>query len=151
MEKALDLIVREGGEAVEEAKRMVKDLKVSSLKLKKMLTYFIDGWRDYTRPAIISLAYRAVGGRGVEVASIAAPLILINGAFDLHDDIIDKSYVKGIEKGKTMLGRYGLNQTLLLADALLSKGLWTLSSTLRRAGLSEDKMEEIVDLIFKLG
>ena len=151
VERARSIVMEEGGRALEEAGRVARSWKIESAEVRRALMDFIKKWRDYTRPAIISLSCKAIGGRRENVASVAAPLILISGAFDLHDDIIDRSYIKGARGRRTILGRYGVNVTLLLGDALLIKGLWMLASALRELKIPEAEVEKVLDLIFELG
>ena len=151
VERARKLILEEGGRALEEARREVSRWRVASPEARRALREFMSRWRDYTRPAIIRLSCKAVGGDVDATLKVASALILVSGAFDLHDDIIDRSYVRGPRRRKTILGRYGENITLLVGDALLLRGTWLLSRELARMKISRRRVEEILDLLFELG
>jgi len=114
--------------------------------LRKALKDFAKGCLDYARPTLITLSCEAVGG-DVKLASLAGEaLILICGAFELHDDIIDKSYVRGPRRRKTILGKYGVNVALLAGDGLLIKGFSHLSK-LYEASLPKELARNVIDLI----
>ncbi|RLF14052.1 MAG: hypothetical protein DRJ97_06960 [Thermoprotei archaeon] len=151
VERARKLILEEGGRALEEARREVSRWRVASPEARRALREFMSRWRDYTRPAIIRLSCKAVGGDVDATLKVASALILVSGAFDLHDDIIDRSYVRGPRRRKTILGRYGENIALLVGDALLLRGTWLLSRELARMKISRRRVEEILDLLFELG
>jgi len=151
VERARKLILEEGGRALEEARREVSRWRVASPEARRALREFMSRWRDYTRPAIIRLSCKAVGGDVDATLKVASALILVSGAFDLHDDIIDRSYVRGPRRRKTILGRYGENITLLVGDALLLRGTWLLSRELARMKISRRRVEEILNLLFELG
>ena len=88
----LKLLEERGRTALEMARKTVLEEKIESKEVREALTYFINEyWHDVTRPAILSLACEAVGGDPNITTPIAVPLILISGAIDIHDDIIDQS------------------------------------------------------------
>ncbi|PCN50281.1 hypothetical protein B6U99_05320 [Candidatus Geothermarchaeota archaeon ex4572_27] len=151
VEEARRIIVEEGGRALEEARREVRRWRILSPRARRAILEFMRRWRDYTRPALMSLSCRAVGGRPEDVVGVAAALILVSGAFDLHDDIIDRSYVRGPRRRKTILGRYGEEVALLIGDALLLRGSWMLARELSRFRLRPSRLREALDLIFELG
>ena len=85
---------------------------------RRVLRRFSRRWTDYSRAALMVMACQAVGGDARSVRSAAKGLVLAGGAFDLHDDIIDRSFVR-TEKGKESIqGIYGMEATLLAGDAL---------------------------------
>ncbi|MFX0203170.1 MAG: polyprenyl synthetase family protein, partial [Candidatus Hodarchaeota archaeon] len=83
--------------------------------------------------------------------SIAVPMILINGAIDLHDDIIDQSKRKG--NLLTVYGKFGKDIALLTGDALLFKGFNLIYTA--GAKIPDEKMVPILNTInntfFELG
>jgi geranylgeranyl diphosphate synthase type I len=93
---------------------------------REILTKFREKWKDYSRPALMILSCEAVGGNPRLVEPVAKSLILISGAFDIHDDIIDKSYER--EGKKTLLGIYGYEAMLLAGDSLIIGALSYLPS-----------------------
>ena len=51
----------------------------------------------------------------------AEAIVLITGAADLHDDVIDKTFRKGANL--TVMGKFGAPVALLAGDVLLSQGM----------------------------
>jgi len=127
--------------------------KIPSLTAKKIVKTFARKWKDYARPALMVFACRSVGGDPSLVYPAVKALILSGGAFDLHDDIIDRSYVRKEKKRKSILGMYGAEATLLVGDALLVEGLSYLYRL--RDTLPKDRVEEVVETVkrglFELG
>lgn len=72
-------------------------------------------------PALISLSCEMVGGRTEKTISIGSAIILIAGAADIHDDVIDESPLKGSKR--TVYGKFGKDVALLAGDVLLTRGL----------------------------
>jgi geranylgeranyl pyrophosphate synthase len=109
-------------------------------------------WNDLARPTLLSVACEAVGGDPELTTPIAVPMILISGALDIHDDIIDQSEIK--DNRPTIYGKFGKNIALLVGDALLSKGL-TLLNRAASEDIPKEKMREIMDtmknMFFELG
>jgi len=127
--------------------------EIPSLTAKRIIRRFAGRWKDYSRPALMVFACRSVGGDPSLVYPAVKALVLSGGAFDLHDDIIDRSYVRKEKKRKSMLGMYGTEATLLVGDALLVEGLSYLHRL--RDALPKEKAEEVVETIkrglFELG
>jgi geranylgeranyl pyrophosphate synthase len=59
-----------------------------------------------------------------ETVNIGAAMVLLAGAADIHDDIIDESVIK--EPYPTVFGKFGRDIAILAGDALLLKGLYVL-------------------------
>jgi len=127
--------------------------KIPSLTAKKIIRRFARKWKDYARPALMVFACKSVGGDPSLVYPAVKALVLSGGAFDLHDDIIDCSYVRKEKKTKSILGMYGAEATLLVGDALLVEGLSYLYRL--RDALPKGKADEVVETIkrglFELG
>jgi len=127
--------------------------KITCKEVSEALTYFVEEyWQDTHRPTLLSICCEAVGGDPALTVPIAIPLMLISGAVDIHDDIIDESKTK---RGRpTVFGRFGKEIALLTSDALLFKGFFALIEALQ-AGAYKDKEETIKDIIiagfFELG
>ncbi len=98
------------------------------------------------------MACQAVGGDAKSVRQAAKGLVLAGGAFDLHDDIIDRSYVRTEKGKKSIQGRYGVEAALLAGDALMIEGLIQLS---HMPGVPENTARKAVKVIqdglFELG
>jgi geranylgeranyl pyrophosphate synthase len=148
-----ELLEERGKKALESARKTVRTErdKISCKKIKEALEYFIEEcWHDTARPAFLSIACEAVGGKRESTDSVAVPLILISGGIDIHDDIIDESHEKYGKK--TIYGKYGKNIALLLGDLLLFKGLTLLSVN---SVLPKEKQSLIINIVkdtfFELG
>lgn len=77
-------------------------------------------------PALISISCRAVGGTIEDATPFGEAIVLITGAADLHDDVIDQSFSKGPKP--TVLGKFGVSASVLAGDILLVQGLNQLHS-----------------------
>ena len=108
-------------------------------------------WHDLARPALLSLACEAVGGDPDTTTPIAVPMILISGAIDIHDDIIDQSETK--RNQPTVLGKFGKNIALLVGDALLFRGFALLAKAYREEVVPSvhSVIDIIKDAFFELG
>jgi len=122
MEQVQILLRKRGQKAFEIAKNAILEEKTICDSVYEALRYFIEeSWYDVQHPALLSLACEAVGGNPNVTIHIGAAMVLLTGAADIHDDIIDKSKTKGSKP--TVLGKFGKDITLLAGDALLFKGL----------------------------
>ena len=141
-----------GEEIVNEAFQDVLSNGVSSPTALRVLRRFSKRWRDYTRAALMVMSCQAVGGEIAHVHQAAKGLVLAGGAFDLHDDIIDKSFVRRKAGIKSIQGIFGVEATLLAGDALLIGGLLGMAEM---PGVSDEiKRRAIAEIrkgLFELG
>jgi len=79
-------------------------------------------WKDFQRPALTQLSCEAVGGQPEEADDASLIISLAAAGMGIHDDIIDKSENKHFRI--TTLGRYGIDNALLVGDLLIIKGLF---------------------------
>jgi geranylgeranyl pyrophosphate synthase len=126
--------------------------KLESKEVREALKYFMNKyWRDTTRPALLAIACEALGGDPSTTTPIAVSLILLSGAADIHDDIIDQSKIK--RNKPTVYGKFGKDIALLVGDALLFKGFILLHEASKN--LPPEKLYDILELLkksyFKLG
>lgn len=143
--QAWEIFREYGTESYEKAKQVILQEKISYKKLYDALRYFINEWKCVQHPALISLACEAVGGNPNETTQIGAAVILLAGAADIHDDIIDQSKMKG---GKpTVFGKFGEDMALLAGDALLFRGLTLLNEACEK--MSKAKRQKILAWIQK--
>jgi len=151
MERVRRIFEDEGSRILAGAKREILRERIESEQIRAALEYQMSRWNDLTRPALISLACKAVGGQPEKVSTLAKAMILTSCAMDLHDDIIDESRVRGGRP--TLLGRFGRDVALLCADALLFKGLTLLSDAVNRLSPAQAKaaMRSVVKRLFELG
>lgn len=144
---------QKGSKALELARKEVLEEKIECKEVREALTYFMTKyWRDMARPSIMSMVCEAVGGNPESTISIAVPMILVSGAIDIHDDIIDQSKRK--DGRLTIYGKYGKDIALLVGDALLLKGLMLLGKA-EGMRITHGKMGAIMDIVknmfFELG
>jgi len=152
-EQVQKLLRERGSKALEEARKTILQEEVECKEVREALTYFMNEyWQDLARPTLLSIACEAVGGDPDVTTPIAVPMILISGAIDIHDDIIDQSKVK--ESRPTVLGKFGKDIALLVGDALLFKGLTLLHEAVEK-GVPAEKLPLIINIIkrtfFELG
>jgi len=144
---------KRGMKALQIARREALQERITSPMAREALTYFMkEYWHDLARPSLMSMACEAVGGNPELTTPVAVPMILISGAFDIHDDIIDRSKRK--DGRPTVYGKYGADIALLVGDALLFKGL-TLLNDVQNRGISAEKTAQSHDIVknmfFELG
>lgn len=121
IEKIKKLFEKRGKTSYEIAKRELLKEKIECKIVYDALQYFIEEfWHNFHHPALLSLTCEAVKGKTENTTLIGAALVLLTGAADIHDDIIDKSTQK--ESKPTVFGKFGLDVALLTGDALLLKG-----------------------------
>jgi geranylgeranyl pyrophosphate synthase len=153
MRRILEIFKKRGTEALEIARKEILQEKIECKEAREALTYFMTVyWQDLARPALLSLLCEAVGCEPELTKPIAVPMILISGAIDIHDDIIDKSKIK--EDLPTIFGKFGKDTALLVGDALLFKGFSLLHDAVTE-GVQSEKVKIIIDIIkdmfFELG
>jgi geranylgeranyl pyrophosphate synthase len=118
-------IFRENGSvALEEAKKHIlftyKDNSIISQSLRHFSKITLHNTMPVF-PALITISAKAVGGDGKQTIPFGKAIVLITGAADLHDDVIDKSPSKGAKL--TVAGKFGEAASLLAGDILLVEGL----------------------------
>jgi geranylgeranyl pyrophosphate synthase len=144
-EEVRKLFNERGSKILKEAAASVLREKIECDEVKGALSNFISYWRDVVRPSLISLACEAVGGDPSITFPIGNSLTLLSGATDIHDDIIDKTMIKG--KRKTVLGAFGGDIALLTGDVLICEGWIELFEGLARLDISLEKKLAIVHTI----
>ncbi|MEJ5293251.1 MAG: polyprenyl synthetase family protein [Candidatus Methanosuratincola sp.] len=112
-----------GAPLVESAINDMLGARIKSVTARRAIRSFSRKWKDYSRAALMVMACKAVGGSPEMVSPAAKALILSGAAFDLHDDIVDNSYVRTEKNRKTTMGLFGREVTLLIGDAFLIEGL----------------------------
>jgi len=132
-----------GQEALQFSKSYVLQEKIEYEPLDQALRYFFESWFDVLHPTLISLSCEAVGGKREHTIKASAAVVLLAGAADIHDDIMDHSITKGVNK--TVFGKYGVDIAILAGDALLLKGVYLLNEACE--SLSNDKKHEVLELI----
>jgi geranylgeranyl pyrophosphate synthase len=75
-----------------------------------------------------------------------AAIIMFTGAFDIHDDIIDKSVEK--RRIPTVYGKFGSEIALLLGNAFLIKGFTLFTDSVIK--LPKEKQQNASEMLQKL-
>jgi geranylgeranyl diphosphate synthase, type I len=132
-----------GLEALRLSKNYVLQEIVDFEPLNEALRYFFESWFDVLHPTLISLSCEAVGGNRNETLKFGAAVVLLAGAADIHDDIMDKSLTK--ESNLTVFGKFGQDIAILAGDALLLKGIYLLHEACKI--LPERAEQDIFDTI----
>jgi geranylgeranyl pyrophosphate synthase len=146
MEHVKDILKERGWKAFEIAKNTALGMKLQYKPLYDALQYFFnETWYDVQHPALVSLACEAVGGNPEKAVNIGAAIVLLAGAADIHDDIIDDSKLKNLRL--TVYGKFNKDISLLLGDALLFEGLSFLHAACQK--FSEREKNSILKLIKK--
>jgi geranylgeranyl pyrophosphate synthase len=141
------LLEERGKEALEMARSEILQEEIECKEVREALNYFMTQyWKDLARPTILSLVCESVGGDPDRTTPIAVSMILISGAMDIHDDIIDESKAK--HKRPTVFGMFGKDIALLVGDALMFKGLLRLNQALQN--ISRNKRRAAIDTIRKM-
>ena len=152
MDDATEILRSLGEPIVNEAFADLFERRITSPMARRVLKRFSRRWTDYTRAALMVMACQAVGGDAKSVRQAAKGLVLAGGAFDLHDDIIDRSFIRTEKGKKSIQGTYGVEAALLAGDALMIEGLIQLS---HMPGVPENLARKAVTVIqdglFELG
>jgi len=152
-EEVKKIFKERGSKVLEDARASVRRERIECREAREALLYFITYRPDVLRPALLSLACEAVGGDPSITAPVGRALILLSGAFDIHDDIIDKTVKRG--RRPAIPGKFGPDIALLAGDAFIFKGLAELFEGVMKLDLPPEKKLEIVrtikDLYFELG
>jgi len=144
MQRAIDLMEKRGIKAVKKSRQLVSLDDTKYEPLGEAVEYFMNElWFDFLHPALVSLACEAVGGNADNATDVGAALVLLAGAADIHDDIIDESKTKG--PGLTVYGKFGQDLAVLSGDVLLFRGLYALNEGLREVSIS--KREAVLESV----
>jgi geranylgeranyl pyrophosphate synthase len=136
---------------LELAKQTLQAEKIECPKLHDALEHYIAYWNDFTHPGLFSIACEAAGGDPDRVVQTQAAIATMAAAFDIHDDIIDKSKVK--YKIPTVYGKFGAEIAILLGNAFLIEGFKLLvdSTTMLPKEKERRVLEAVKKLMFEVG
>jgi geranylgeranyl pyrophosphate synthase len=124
VENCIGIFRKLGKDALEKARKEILDSPNDGGVVSSALKHFARVTLRNALPvfsALVSLSCEAAGGKPEKTVGVGAALLLIAGAADVHDDIIDKSAEK--YNKKTVYGKFGADIALLVGDALLIQGL----------------------------
>lgn len=137
------ILIERSKKATELSKQAVLEEQINYEPLRESLRYFMEEiWYDASHPALLSLACEAVGGNPDATTEISAALVILAGAADIHDDIIDQSVTK--DSKPTIFGKFGIDIAIIASDILWFKGMLMLNEAVDR--FSEEKKQAILKL-----
>ncbi len=133
------------------AKQILQAEEMEYPKLRAALEHYLANWNEFTHPGFFSIAYEAVGGAPDDDLPPQAAIAMLTAAFDVHDDIIDRSEVK--QEIPTVYGKFGVEMALLLGNAFLIEGLklFADSTTVLPKQKQKDTLERFKKLLFEVG
>lgn len=134
---------RRSKKGLDYAKQMMRKESIRDQTILESLEYYLDNWSDYTHSGLFSLACEAVGGNLDDAVPVQSSLSMIAAAFDLHDDIIDKSSTKNGRP--TVYGKFGAETTLLLGNAFILEGFTLLGKAM--LDLKPEKLGEVLHIV----
>jgi geranylgeranyl pyrophosphate synthase len=145
------LIAKHGTRGLQIAKDSLKNPKIPPA-ITPVATYFLEeNWPNTHHPALMAICCEAVNGDPTQTYPISAAMVLLTGAADIHDDIIDDTKVKS--QRITAYGKFDTDLVLLTGDMLLFQGLVLLHRACEK--FPEKTRQEIFDLteqsFFKIG
>jgi len=136
---------------LEFAKQVLQAERIEHPKLREALEHYLTHWDEFTHPGLFSMACEAVGGDPDGFVPTQAAIAMMAAAFDVHDDIIDKSRVK--HKIPTVYGKFGAEMALLLGNAFLIEGfkLFVDSTAVLSKEKGKSALETLKRLLFEVG
>lgn len=136
---------------LEFAKQMLQSEKMEHPKLRMALEHYLANWRDFTHPGLFSLACETVGGDPDAVVPAQAALAMMAAAFDIQDDIIDRSKMK--PDAPTVYGKFGVGMAVLLGNAFLIEGFKLFVDTAKMFPREKEQkvLDETKKLLFEVG
>ena len=144
-------LTRRSEKGLELAKHILQAEEINYPKLFEPLEHYLAHWDEFTHPGLFSIACEAVGGDPDGVVATQAAIAMMAAAFDLHDDIIDKSKVK--HKITTVYGKFSAEMALLLGNAFLIEGfkLFVGSTLILPKEKEKSALETLKKLLFEVG
>jgi geranylgeranyl diphosphate synthase type I len=133
------------------AKQILQAEKMEPPKLRRAFEHYLEHWDDITHAGLFSMACEAVGGNPDDSVLAQAAIAMMAAAFDLHDDILDKSKEKN--KIPTVYGKFGVEMALLLGNAFLIEGfkIFADSTTIFPKEKRKNILETTKNLLFEVG
>ena len=141
--KLVAVLEEKSSEALKIAKAIMLAEPPKSKKAKNAMDYYIKNWYNIIHPGLIRLAGESVDADPNLITQAQVAMLMLTAAFDVQDDIIDRSLVKSGKQ--TVFGKYGIDTAILIGNALLIKGF----VALRDLGVATEKMNKVFDLIGK--
>lgn len=125
--------------------------KIGNKTLSDALEHYFSYWNDFSHPGLFSVACEAVGQNPDSMLQPQAALAMMAAAFDIHDDIIDRSPAK--HGCLTVYGKFGEEIALLLGNAFLIDGFALLGDAVSRlpGERAREVFEVVKDCLFEVG
>jgi geranylgeranyl diphosphate synthase type II len=125
--------------------------KIGNRTLSDALEHYFSYWNDFSHPGLFSVACQATGQNPDSMLNPQAALAMIAAAFDIQDDIIDRSPAK--HGCPTVYGKFGEDMALLLGNAFLIDGFALLGSVVSKLpiGRARKVFEVIKNCLFEVG
>lgn len=143
MKQVKTIMTERSKKPLELAKQAVLEEQFKYKPLGEAMQYFANEVLcDASHPTLLSLACEAVGGNPEKTIGIATALVLLTGAADVHDDIIDESETK--ESKPTIFGKFGRDMTIIAGNVLWIKGMSMLNEACQE--FSTAKRQNILNL-----
>jgi geranylgeranyl diphosphate synthase type I len=128
--------MKERSRSVLEKFGQLSTLHVNNSELLSVLSEVKAYWKDTFRPSLTSFSCEAVGGDPKAADDVSLMITLMAAGLGIHDDIIDRSYIKHFRK--TILGLHGVDDALLIGELFIVKSLTTVREIARNSLFSEN-------------
>ncbi|MCW3999707.1 MAG: polyprenyl synthetase family protein [Candidatus Bathyarchaeota archaeon] len=137
--------------SLEYAKQILLDEKIEQPDLNCALEHYVANWGEFTHPGLFSMAYEAAGADPAEGLQAQAAILMFTAAFDIHDDIIDRSTEK--HNVPTVYGKFGAEMALLLGNAFLIEGFKLFAESIIKLPLEKQKdaPRKLQELLYEVG
>ncbi len=144
MQEVQTFLVERSKKAIFLAREAIFKEQIKYTPLLEALTYFMqEVWTNAApHPTLLSLTCEAVGGNPDAIIEISAAMVLLTGAADIHDDIIDQSITK--DSKPTVYGKYGKDIAVIAGDVLWFKGIMMLNEACE--SFQKNKRYEILEI-----
>jgi len=146
LQKMQNAANQRGNEALTKAKHHIAQKFTQEDPLSEALRHFSSITLSHALPvfpALISLSHDAVADKPKNTSGVGTAILLIAGAADVHDDIIDRTKTKG--PNKTVFGKFGAEIATLTGDILLTEGLSMLEKETRK--IADGKQDPVLELV----
>jgi geranylgeranyl pyrophosphate synthase len=138
MQEVQAILVQRAKKSVTNAQKVMLEERFQYQRLQQAIEYFMtEIWVNAAHPALLSLACEAVDGNPDATHEISTAIVILTGAADIHDDIIDQSITKD---GKpTVYGKFGTDIAIIAGDVLWFKGMLMLTEACEAFPISKKK------------
>ena len=147
-EKMQKVALSKGAESFSLAKQLILEKSKENNPISQALQHFTNVTLNSALPifpALTALSCEAAGGNAKATIGVAAAIMMIAGAADIHDDVIDQSKSKG--PNLTVYGKFGKETAILAGDSLLVYGFRQLEKECKI--LAENEKDAIYNSLTK--